>query len=60
MPHRLCRNCQIQGRLLEGPSEDAFVEYWRCDRCGHIWTHDKANPNLPPKDVTVRKSEADS
>jgi len=39
------------GALLEGPSQDAFVEYWRCDRCGHIWTRDKRNPNLPHKDT---------
>jgi transposase-like protein len=55
MPHRLCPNCQIQGRLLEGPTQNAWVEYWRCDQCGHIWTHDKTNPNSPHVDVTVRK-----
>src|SRR6187200_2570569 len=32
MPHRLCPNCLIQGRLLEG----AVVEYGRCDQCGHV------------------------
>jgi rubrerythrin len=41
--------------LLEGSSQDAVVEYWRCDQCGHVWTHEKANPNSPHKDVTVPK-----
>ena len=54
MPHRLCSICQVQGRLLEHTSQDALVEYYRCDECGHIWTHEKANPNSPPKAVTVK------
>jgi len=34
----------------------ARVEYYRCDRCGHVWTHEKENPNAPAKPVTVNKS----
>jgi len=60
MPHRICPNCQIQGRLLEGPSQDSMVEYWRCDQCGHVWSHDKSNPNAPRNDVTVPKDKAPS
>ena len=54
MPHRLCPICQAQGRLLENVSQDALVEYYRCDKCSHIWTHDKTNPNSPPNLVTIR------
>jgi poly(3-hydroxybutyrate) depolymerase len=43
-----------QRRLLEHVSQDALVEYYRCDECGHIWTHEKANPNSSPKMVTVK------
>ena len=44
MPHRLCSVCQIEGRLLERSSQDALVEYYRCDRCGRVWAHEKAKP----------------
>ena len=54
MPHRICRKCQHRGRLLEVSSSESFVEYYRCDNCGHVWTHEKDNPGGPPKDVTVR------
>jgi hypothetical protein len=27
---------------------------------GHIWTHEKGNPNAPPRDVTARKADAHS
>jgi uncharacterized Zn finger protein len=54
MPHRLCATCQVQGRLLEHTSQDALVEYYRCPECGNVWTHEKADPNSPPKPVTVR------
>jgi hypothetical protein len=40
--------------LLEDSSRDAHVEYFRCDTCGHIWTHQKADPNSPPRPVTVK------
>ena len=58
MPHRLCPRCPIQGRLLDGPSQDAFVEYWRCDQCSHVWSHERANPTSPHKDVTVPSDKA--
>ena len=54
MPHRLWPICRIQGRLLQAPSRDAFVEYYHCDTCGHIWTHVKSNPDTPAKDITIR------
>ena len=51
-------DCEVQGRLLEHTSQDAFVEYYRCHECGHVWTHEKANPNSPPKPVTVKAETA--
>jgi rubredoxin len=54
MPHRLCPICPVQGRLLEHTSKDAMVEYYRCDKCGHVWTHEKGDPNSPATNVTVR------
>ena len=54
MPHRACPVCRVQGRLLEDTSKEALVEYYRCDKCGRIWTHRKADPNSPPTLVTVK------
>jgi len=52
MPHRTCPACQRPGRLLESSSMNALVLYYRCDHCGHVWTHDKHNPDGPPRDIT--------
>ena len=59
MPQRLCLICRIEGRLLENTSQNVFVLYYRCDRCGHIWTHEKANPDAPPKDITIKPATRD-
>ena len=58
MPHRACPVCRVQGRLLEETSKEALVEYYRCDKCGRIWTHRKADPNSPPTLVTVKARDA--
>jgi rubredoxin len=54
MPYRLCPRCKKQGRLLEHISQDALVEYYRCDPCNHAWTHAKGDPQAPPQDVTIK------
>ena len=33
----------------------AVVDYYRCDVCGHVWVHDRHNPDSPPKPITVYK-----
>jgi len=53
MPHRLCPHCEHPGRLLEAASRDAWVIYYRCDACGHVWAHDKQDVNSPRRDVTL-------
>ena len=58
MPHRVCPKCLHDGRLLEATSEAAWVAYYRCDNCGHVWTHEKARPDSPPKDVTIEPKKA--
>jgi hypothetical protein len=30
--------------MLQYPSEFAQVNYYRCDRCGHVWTTSKDDP----------------
>ena len=54
MPYRLCPHCSRQGKLLEHVSQDAMVEYFRCDRCNQAWTHQKNDPTSPPVDITVK------
>jgi len=57
MPHRTCPTCQRPGRLLESASANSLVDYYRCDHCGHVWAHDKRNPDAPPRDITLPPSE---
>ena len=48
--------CQQPGRLLDVTGGDLFgsvVDYYRCDPCGHVWTHRKDDPNAPPVPVTT-------
>jgi len=52
MPHRLCSECQKPGRLLVDASQYAAVDYYRCDICGHVWSHQKSDPNGPATPVT--------
>ena len=34
-----CPNCQAsEPRWLETTSQAAWVDYYRCDDCGHVWT----------------------
>ena len=54
VPHRLCPLCRKPGRLLPDSSHDAVVEYYRCDDCNHVWSHQKDVPESPPKQVTVK------
>jgi len=57
MLHRICPQCERPGRLLEAASQDAWVIYYRCDACGHVWAYDKQNVNSPRRDVTLRFAE---
>ena len=52
MPHPICPECKRPGRLLEAASQNAWVNYYRCDACGHVWTYDKNDLNAPPRHVT--------
>jgi hypothetical protein len=47
-----CTKCWRMGRLIEAPARDLWVEYYTCDRCGHVWTYEKAAPNARPNGVT--------
>jgi uncharacterized Zn finger protein len=47
MPKRLCPHCSTTARFLVEMSKNSHVDY-RCDRCGAVWTQDRADPNKPP------------
>jgi hypothetical protein len=50
MQHSGCPKCLQPGRHLAATSANATVDYYRCDRCGHVWTIDKAGKS---RDVTI-------
>jgi hypothetical protein len=51
MPYRKCPICRNPGRLIT-ESTDKGLEYYRCDRCGQAWVHDKADPTQKPRPVS--------
>jgi hypothetical protein len=53
MLRRICPQCEQPGRLLEAASQNAWVIYYRCDACRHVWSYDKEDVNAPPRDVTL-------
>ena len=45
MPSCPCPVCNAPTpRHLDAPSSYARVDYYRCGRCGHVWTTEKADP----------------
>jgi uncharacterized Zn finger protein len=50
MQHSVCPKCTQHGRHLAASSQHALVDYYRCDRCGHVWTVDKTGKS---RDVTI-------
>jgi len=40
-------------------SDQAHVDYYRCDFCGNVWVLDRADPTKPPRLVTQRKTPAE-
>jgi len=45
MPAQPCPACgQQTPRHLDAASKDAYVHYYSCPSCHHIWTIDKIDP----------------
>ena len=42
MSRAVCTNCRSIGRLVEGPTH-LPVEFYACDKCGHVWTQEKTD-----------------
>jgi uncharacterized Zn finger protein len=52
MSNPICPSCQNTGRFLEASSSHAYVEYYRCDLCGHVWHYAKHDPNARAISIT--------
>jgi uncharacterized Zn finger protein len=52
MHDHTCPECLNPGSHLDKVSKSAYVEYYRCTACGHVWTYKKSNPDGPSHDVT--------
>lgn len=54
MPERPCPNCPAKAlRFLPGASDStSYVNYYRCDACGHVFTVSKADPDGPPRAIS--------
>jgi hypothetical protein len=50
MSRAVCTNCRRPGRLLEGPT-NLPIEFYACDRCGHVWTQDKNDRHTAKKKI---------
>ena len=46
-----CPVCERSARWLDAASQDAHVDYYRCDGCGHVWNVPKGQPDAPRKTV---------
>ena len=58
MPIRPCPQCGSDTpRLIESTSQIAYVWYYRCNNCGHVWSIPKDDPSAPIRDVTIKRSE---
>ena len=55
MPYRLCPVCRNEGRWLAGPSEESYVSYYRCDKCGSVWVYDPRSTFEPVRIVMKRE-----
>jgi DNA-directed RNA polymerase subunit M/transcription elongation factor TFIIS len=53
MPIRPCPVCeQPTVRWLEESSKWAHVNYYRCEKCGNVWTVSKDDPEAPIRVIT--------
>src|SRR5215831_11936139 len=57
MPAHHCPDCHGEGHFLAASSAYAFVDYYRCDRCGLVWTTPKGADGPILRHVTDRKPQ---
>jgi hypothetical protein len=60
MPNGCCPICGgIFVRWLEELSKSAYVIYYRCETCAHVWNVPKDDPDAAPHHVTPLLAELD-
>ena len=53
MPTRPCPDCgQPAPRHLPDTSAKSVANFYRCDKCGHVFSVSKDNPDAPSRHVT--------
>jgi uncharacterized Zn finger protein len=53
MPHSQCPACGAKYvQWLAETSKDAYVDYYRCSDCGHVWSVPKGQADAEPRHVT--------
>jgi hypothetical protein len=58
MPSQPCPQCKAAApRLLDATSKHASVLYYRCAKCGHVWTVPKYDPDGPITHITITPKE---
>ena len=50
-----CPDCLSEGHRLEFTSNNAAVDYFRCDACGHVWTSPKPGNTGMRRDITTHE-----
>ena len=57
-PQEKCPQClEALGRFLPAASEAAWVDYFRCDSCGHVWAVAKAAGRLPSRSAFTLRTD---
>lgn len=52
----VCPHCQdAVGHPIESTNQLALVDYFRCARCGHVWTEPKPGQHGQRHDITTYK-----
>ena len=58
MPIQPCPECRtLAARLLEAVSNDAHVNYYRCEKCGHVFTLPKGEVGAVPTAITHTETD---
>ena len=52
-----CPECQAEGRVLTHPSTGPIEDYYRCDKCGLVWSVPKGADRPVLRYVTRRKPQ---
>jgi len=58
MAEQTCSHCGQSGRRLEHVSAIAWLDYYRCDRCGEAWFSD-GPAKIPAVKIVIAPEQPD-